>query len=265
MDEAAKEISSNEKIELELDCTKSVWKNLEELYQKLKQLEEKKRKILQEIEKTKEEIKNISTTKAETQKQKQEIKKQKKWYENFLWFYTTNGFLVIAGKNAKQNDELYSKYLKDEDLFFHADMIGAPATILKNGANAKEEDRVQAAQWAAAYSSAWKKRLATIDVYYVKKEQVSKYSQGQYVGKGAFLILGKRNWLKNVQLALKIIIENEEAYVLPNLHSKSSSNQILLYPGDIEKEKAIELIAQKIKMKKEKIGPLLPAGGFEIR
>ncbi|MEM4137231.1 MAG: NFACT RNA binding domain-containing protein [Candidatus Anstonellaceae archaeon] len=254
--------------EIELDCTKSVWKNLEDLYQQLKKLEEKKNKIESEIKKTQEEINALK----EGHKQQQLIEKidkkdkKKVWYENYLWFYTTNQFLVIAGKNAKQNDEIYSKYLKPKDLFFHADIIGAPATILKSGELATEQDIKEAAQWAASYSSAWKKRLANIDVYYVKSDQVSKYSQGQYVGKGAFLILGKRNWLKNVELSLKILKDQEkqEILIVPKNSTKSSNTVVYLYPGEIEKEKAIQIIAQRLKVKKEKIN-MLPAGGFEIR
>ncbi|MFN3910164.1 MAG: NFACT RNA binding domain-containing protein [Candidatus Anstonellaceae archaeon] len=253
------------KKEIELSSKKNIWKNLEEIYQKLKELELKKEKIEQEIEKTKKEMDRLYQETPVAQEQKKEIKKRKLWYENYLWFYTTNNFLVIAGKNAKQNDELYAKHLKEEDLFFHAEIIGAPATILKNGLKAKEKDILETAQWAASFSSAWKKKIASIDVYYVKKEQITKHSAGQYVGKGAFLILGKRNWLKDIELALKIIKENEQFYVLPKNHSKNKNNLVFLYPGDIEKEKAIDIIYQRTKIKKEEISSRLPSGGYEIK
>lgn len=250
---------------IELSSSKNVWKNLEDLYQKIKELEQKKGKIEEEIKKTKKEIEDSSRVKKEKLLKKEDKNKKRKWYENFLWFYTTNNFLVISGKNAKENDEVYSKYLKSEDLFFHADIVGAPATILKNGLDAKDEDINETAQWAASYSSAWKKKLSSVDVYYVKKEQVSKHSQGEYVGKGAFLILGKRNWLKNVELSLKIIKQNENIEILPKNHSKNQGVLFTLYPGDEEKEKALEIICKKIKIKKEEISIRLPAGGYMIK
>jgi Predicted RNA-binding protein homologous to eukaryotic snRNP len=113
--------------------------------------------------------------------------------------------LVVSGKNAKQNDELVSKHLKENDLFFHADIYGASTTILKNSNNANEQDIKEAAQWAACFSSAWKRKMSNIDVFYVNKNQVSKHMDGAYVGRGAFVINGKRNWLKNIRLGLRIL------------------------------------------------------------
>jgi predicted ribosome quality control (RQC) complex YloA/Tae2 family protein len=263
-------------MDIELDTNKSIWKNLQEIYDKIKSLKQKRERIEQEIKKTKQEIEKIKTNssnlvdvnkqdKQEETKTGKKRKEKKKWYEQYHWFYTTNNFLVVSGKNAKQNDELF-KLMKDEDLFFHADIFGAPATILKNGFSAKEQDLLEAACWAASFSSAWKKKSTTIDVYYVKKEQLTKYSQGQYVGRGAFVILGKREWFKNTTLGLKIIknLKDEKLRfeILPINHTKNNEIILKIYPGDIEKEEFLKKVQEKFFISKKELEGRLPSGGF---
>ncbi len=33
------------------------------------------------------------------------------WFEKFAWFVTSNNYLVVAGKDAKQNELLVKRYL----------------------------------------------------------------------------------------------------------------------------------------------------------
>ena len=48
----------------------------------------------------------------------------KKWYSKFRWFFTTNGFLVLAGRDSKNNEFLIKKHLEENDVYFHADVFG---------------------------------------------------------------------------------------------------------------------------------------------
>lgn len=34
------------------------------------------------------------------------------WFEKFLWFISTEGFLVIAGRDMQQNEMLVKRYLR---------------------------------------------------------------------------------------------------------------------------------------------------------
>jgi len=160
---------------------------------------------------------------------------KRKWFEGFHWFVTSEGLLVVAGKDAKQNELLVAKHLAENDLFFHADVVGASATILKNGSHSRQESRAEAAQWACCYSRAWKQGAGSADAYGVKKEQVSKYSHGESVGKGAFMIFGEREWFKNTELALRVFFdEGKEALaVFPAL---KQGKGVLLAPGGLAKE-----------------------------
>jgi len=262
-------------MEIELQTTSS-WKNLQKLYETLKELKEKEQRIAKEIEKTKQEIEKIKQAQIQ---QKQQISGQQKgkgkWFEQYCWFFTTNNFLVLAGKNAKQNDELVAKHLQENDLFFHADIYGASTTILKNGQAAKEEDIFEAAQWAACFSSAWKRKMSNIDIFYVKKDQVSKYASGVYVGRGAFVINGKRSWLKNVRLGLRILYfeQEKELKILPidfplnDALNKKTEINLEIFPGDVEKEIFVKEIEKKfneinIRISTQELLKRLPAGGF---
>ncbi|MDP3742519.1 MAG: NFACT RNA binding domain-containing protein [Candidatus Micrarchaeota archaeon] len=133
-------------------------------------------------------------------------KTRREWFESFHHFRTSKGTLVVGGRNAKQNDTLFSKHCSKEEWFLHAEIRGAPAVVVKNP-NASEEELQQAAQFAASYSSAWKREFGSIDVYAVRTEQVSKHFQGGYIDQGAFAIAGERKWFKNTLLGLYVCLD----------------------------------------------------------
>lgn len=54
------------------------------------------------------------------------------WFEKFLWFISTEGFLVIAGRDMQQNEMLVKRYLRKDDAYVHADLHGAASVIVKN-------------------------------------------------------------------------------------------------------------------------------------
>ncbi len=184
------------------------------------------------------------------------IRKSKpKWYEEFHFTHTSSGFLVVAGKSAKQNDQLFSHHLKAGDVFLHADVIGAPATILKAaGKTPSERDLAEAAILAASYSRAWKQGLLVADVYAVSPEQVSKYSQGEFVGKGAFLIAGKRQWFKNTALGVWIDFHDGTARVALS----DKPGVVHVTPGATAKEKAANALAKKFSCRQDDVLSVLP-------
>ncbi|MCY0883842.1 MAG: NFACT RNA binding domain-containing protein, partial [Acidianus infernus] len=163
--------------------------------------------------------------------------RKKEWYEKYRWSFTTNGFLVIAGKDADQNESLVRKLLEDNDIFLHADIQGAAATIIKNPKNITEQDIYDAAVIAASYSKAWKLGLAAVDVFWVYGSQVSKSPPaGEYLPKGSFMIYGKKNYIKSVKLNLAIGFKiNDSLEIIvgsENSVSAKVKNYVLISPGD---------------------------------
>ena len=53
------------------------------------------------------------------------------WFESYRWFRTSEGFLVLGGRDAATNEKLVKKQLEDEDRYIHADIHGAPSIVIK--------------------------------------------------------------------------------------------------------------------------------------
>src|SRR3989338_2433205 len=101
-------------MKLALDTRKTIDQNAAEYFEKAKKIKKKiagAEKIIKDQEEKLAVIKKKQSVeiqkemeKAEYLKTKAEIKKEKAWYEKFRWFFTTNGFLVIGGKDATSNE-----------------------------------------------------------------------------------------------------------------------------------------------------------------
>ena len=92
---------------------------------------------------------------------------------------------------------------------FHAEVHGSPFFILKNANNKSVEDIsqsiLQVSQATISFSRSWKDNLSSADAYWVYPYQVKKGAPtGQYLPKGAFIIEGKRNFVKNLEIKLAI-------------------------------------------------------------
>ncbi len=250
---------------LELEMGKTVHENASVYYEKAKELRKKAESAARAMEDTRKAIEGEEMKISKTPVRKAvRVKREKKWFERFHWF-ESGGFMVLAGRDAKQNEELVWKQLGDEDLFFHADIRGAPATILKNGKRAPEKVLRETAQFAASYSSAWKAGLSSVDVYSVEKSQVSKEAQGEYLGTGSFVISGKRNWFRNTELGLRIGVDEVGLKSVPCSSEIKLSKSISLKPGDKEKGEASREIAKDLGASVDEILSALPSGKFECK
>lgn len=187
--------------------------------------------------------------------------KGKEWYEKFRWFKTSEGFLVIAGKDAVSNEVLIKKYTEPEDIVFHADIIGAPFTVIKTeGKTPNAQSLKEAAEFAAAHSRGWREGFATIDVYWVKPEQISKTApSGEYIPHGAFIISGKRNWMRNTPLKIAIgITLNEETSEIKFIAGPvdavkaKTQNYVVIVPGDASGKELCKQILKRLTEKTPK-------------
>jgi len=251
-------------MKIELDSRKSLNENAARYYELAKKFRAKAegvRKAIAETEKRIAELeKKIAEHKeAQLAKPALKIRREKQWFEKFHHFTTSDGFLVIAGADAKQNELLVARHLEAGDLFMHADIHGAPATIIKNGQSAPQRSLEEAAQFSASYSSAWKNALGAVDVYAVKPEHVSKHSRGEFVPNGGFVIKGERKWFRNTKLGLRLGVRDGIAVAEPE--SKSSELNILLHAGGTkEKGELAKELAKKLGCEVDELLQLLPSG-----
>src|SRR2546427_8359083 len=83
------------------------------------------------------------------------------WFEAYRWTLSSEGFLILGGRDARTNDQLVKKHLKEGDRYAHADVHGAPSTVVKDGARASDVTLREACEFALAYSKAWSAGLAS--------------------------------------------------------------------------------------------------------
>ena len=129
------------------------------------------------------------------------------WFEKFYWFLTSEGFLVIAGRDATQNEAIYKKYLKTRDVYVHADIHGAATVVVKNhlpSGDIPPLSLAEAGQFSLCHSSAWSSKIVT-SAWWVRAEQVSKTAPtGEYLTTGSFMIRGRKNFLPPARLELGV-------------------------------------------------------------
>jgi predicted ribosome quality control (RQC) complex YloA/Tae2 family protein len=163
------------------------------------------------IDKASEDLKSrIVKIKNQTQKIHEKIQfnklESKQWYERYRWFVTTDGHLVIGGRDASSNSAVIRKHMTENDLVFHAEIHGSPFFLVKNATNQENGTFVEeTAQATVSFSRAWKDGLSNGDAYWVFPNQVKKGAPtGQFLPKGSFVIEGKRNFCRGIELKLSI-------------------------------------------------------------
>jgi len=116
--------------------------------------------------------------------------------------------LAIGGKDASSNSVIIRRHLTENDYVFHAEVNGSPFFILQN-ANKSNADISQSilevSQATVSFSRSWKDSLSSSDAYWVLSSQLKKGAPtGQFLPKGSFVIEGKRNFVKNLEIKLAI-------------------------------------------------------------
>ena len=189
-----------------LDIRKTVPQNAQEYYEKVKKFNKKKEGALKAIDNTRKVMEKKAVAKTPRAGKKLKAYRKRHWYDRFRWFVSSDGFLVVGGRDADTNEEVFKKYMEKRDLVFHTQAPGAPLTVIKTGGEEVPESTLQeTAQFAVSYSSLWKAGHFSGDCYWVKAEQVSKTPEsGEYVKKGSFIIRGERNYFKDVPLGVAV-------------------------------------------------------------
>ncbi len=172
---------------------KSVQENAAFYYERSKHSRKKIEGAKKAYEATLEKIKNF-----EAREKPKEIKveRKKEWYERFRWYKSSEGKIVIGGRDATSNDIIVKKYTEDDDLVFHTEMPGSPFVVIKAEKKEITEQEInEAAEFCASNSKAWNQGLAASDVFYVKPNQLK---QDHGLGKGSFNVDGPRKFLKGL-------------------------------------------------------------------
>lgn len=262
------------KTEVSLDFRKNVTENANQKYEESKKTQEKVKGAQEAIERTKHDL--------ATRKEIQTIEKKNKgtpekqwWFERFRWFISTEGNLVVAGRDASSNDTVVKKYLSEGDRYAHADIHGAPSCVIKSKGITDEKIPIsektleEACVFAASYSRAWN-QFGEAQAYWVLPEQVSKTPEsGEYVPKGAFIIRGKRNYHRSkLEIAVGLVpLEDNEKLMggpISAVAAKASKGYVILNPGTTKKSVISQKLSNAFQVSTEKVEKVLPPGNCTI-
>jgi predicted ribosome quality control (RQC) complex YloA/Tae2 family protein len=179
----------------------------------------------------------------------------KEWFEKFRWFTSSEGFLVVAGKDVVSNEVLIKKYTDPYDVVFHAEIVGAPFAVVKTaGKEPGEQTLREAGEFAASFSRAWRESMGSVDVYWVKPDQLGKSGpSGESIPHGAFAVIGKRNWMRGTALRLAVgLVEGDEGKFVggpvDSVKAKTKVNLIIV-PGDSEGKELLKAVLRSLTLK----------------
>ena len=223
---------------------------------------------------------------------------KKFWFERNRWTMLSSGQLFVGGRDAKGNDQLVKKHLTPQDLYFHADLHGAPSCTLKLKEGFEQdpnpspslpegvpslrltqsleisehpEDALSgAAQMAVCWSRAWGSGGAAATAFHAKQGQVSKTTEsGESLGRGAFVVRGNRHWYKDLsmKITLGMVAINGVPLPLVGTHDVISSvceRWVRLTPGTQKKEHVATKIAKATGLLQDDVLSALPSGNVSL-
>ena len=283
-----------------LSLDETVHQNAQRHFEAARKQKDKTRGAVEALENTIIELKraNKKEKKAEESGKIGKIKRSKRlWFENHRWSMTAGGHLLVGGKDAKGNDAIVKKHLSGQDMYLHADIHGAPSCSLRasqgfiidehrpahipdyipafklvdklGDERINDEKLLEAATLSLCWSRAWASGGGHGTVYCVKPAQVSKTAQtGEYVGKGAFIIRGKRQWFKDldVKLGLGLVSINGVPLLMcgtPERIKSMCDRYAIISPGINKKDKLANRIYKNTGLMTDDILSVLP-GASEI-
>jgi predicted ribosome quality control (RQC) complex YloA/Tae2 family protein len=257
---------------LELDVNGSVESNARRYYEGSKRARKKLEGLLVALATAKSEIvqEEKGTKKLEESGKAKHKPTKRFWFERFRWFISSEGAVVLGGKDAKSNDILVKKHLQAGDRYTHADIHGAPSVVVKMKEGVTEKTLHEACEFAIATSRAWNAKVGSAAGYWVLPEQVSKTPQsGEYLAKGAFVIRGKRNYSNKLQIKLGVgEMEFEGAKKImcgPEGAVRARCTRfVMIRPGKLDRNDFAKKLSDIFEVPIEELQSILPPGDIDI-
>uniref|UniRef100_A0A8B9ZH68 Ribosome quality control complex subunit NEMF n=1 Tax=Anas platyrhynchos TaxID=8839 RepID=A0A8B9ZH68_ANAPL len=237
---------------VDVDLSLSAYANAKKYYDHKRHAAKKTQKTVEAAEKafksaekkTKQTLKEVQTVTT--------IQKARKvyWFEKFLWFVSSENYLVIAGRDQQQNEIIVKRYLKPGDIYVHADLHGATSCVIKNptGEPIPPRTLTEAGTMALCYSAAWDARVVT-SAWWVSHNQVSKTAPtGEYLTTGSFMIRGKKNFLppSYLMMGFSFLFKVDESCVWRHREER----KVKVQDEDLEtvSSSASELVSEEVEL-----------------
>ncbi len=257
-------------MKITLSLNKTLESNASDYYETIKKLKKKLEGAKDALADSYEKLNKLKKDKEDIIKEAKKPKKEmikKEWYEKFRWFISSEGFLVIGGRDATSNEIVIKKHTEKNDKVFHTDMIGSPFFVIKTeGKKPKQQTINQAADATITFSRAFKLGIQTTPTFMARPEQLTKEAKtGEYVPKGGFVTKGKLEYIDN---KINLTIGNYKGHVMAGpleAIKKHCKEYIELEQGREKPGKIAKLIQHKIKADLDDIIRALPGGTFKIK
>lgn len=256
---------------LTLDLNKSLGENASVYFDKSKKIKKKLQGAEKALKKSLKQLKELEKKKEKFEIDEKEIQKlkerKKEWYEKFRWFISSEGYLVIGGRDATSNEIVIKKHTEKDDLVFHTDMIGSPFFVVKTNNKKPGKETIQeVADATVTFSRAFKLKLTSTPTFMAKPDQFTKEAKaGEYVPKGGFVTKGKLKYLENkINLAVGITKNNAIMAGPLNAIKKNCEKYFELKQGNLKPSEVAKKIKSKIGGIVDDIVRALPAGSFEF-
>ncbi|NXH20954.1 NEMF factor, partial [Bucco capensis] len=238
---------------VDVDLSLSAYANAKKYYDHKRHAAKKTQKTVEAAEKafksaekkTKQTLREVQTVTT--------IQKARKVYwqvefEKFLWFISSENYLIIAGRDQQQNELIVKRYLKPGDIYVHADLHGATSCVIKNPSGEAVPPRTltEAGTMALCYSAAWEARVVT-SAWWVCHNQVSKTAPtGEYLTTGSFMIRGKKNFLppSYLMMGFSFLFKVDESCVWRHREER----KIKVQEEDLEAVSSSELLAEEVEL-----------------
>ncbi|MBI1969114.1 DUF814 domain-containing protein [Candidatus Woesearchaeota archaeon] len=257
-----------------LDMRKTLQQNAALYFEQAKKAKKKLAGAVAMLEKAKrdreQEQQKIQHQQEKAAEKQEAVKRKMQWYEKFRWFKSSEGFLVIGGRDATTNEIVIKKHTEKHDVVFHTDMAGSPFFVVKKNSNSGKEIGAATIQEVAnatcTFSRAWKLGLTSIEVFWVKPEQVSKTTEaGEYMPKGAFMIRGKTNYISvEMDCAIGITAEGEIMAGPLAAVQQHCTKLLKVLQGHEKASDLAKRIRKQVGGELDEIIRVLPAGGGKI-
>lgn len=131
--------------------------------------------------------------------------RSKYWFEKYFYFFTSDNFLCLAGRDDAQTDMIYYRHFSDNGYFVSSDIEGSLSVFILNpfvGEEVSPAALWQAGTFAMLSSTAWNGKV-TSSAWWLKGLDVTKKEyDGSLLGPGRLNFKAKKNYMPPSQLVM---------------------------------------------------------------
>lgn len=203
---------STKKVKIEIDLSMSAWANASSYFDVKKSAAAKQERTVKQADhaykSAEKKIKKDLHQALEKEKNQQTMHSIRDpfWFEKFFWFLSSDGYLVLGGRDRMQNELLFRRHFKQNDIFVHSDIENTCVVIIKNhisGSNSVVPPGTLSQAGILCLSSSskvWESKM-TPSAWWATREKIPKISHGDIVTTDRIVVKGDgKNYLPPSQM-----------------------------------------------------------------